>query len=247
MTEGLVCVVLQELRTPETDQVTGSGGEVWRGYSVYTSGYHSVDRLSDIDEFEESYKQTNTSQSSTPGDIHCEDYPAEEEEYVDEVVEVVEEDDDSTPHIISETSKTDSPISTGKISEKSNERQIEEELYSSQEEEDEMIEMFNQRETGGTSLADELALQIELESDKSRLQGEGAGVEGNLLQSEETNGGQTWDNKISEKTLQHSAGAELSCLSPVRSIQNKTDFGIVQGKLSQYFVRESQNIFYKKN
>ena len=45
VTEGLVCVVLQELRTPETDQVTGSGGEVWRGYSVYTSGYHSVDRL----------------------------------------------------------------------------------------------------------------------------------------------------------------------------------------------------------
>ena len=27
--------------------------DIWRGYSVYTSGYQSVDRLSDIDEFEE--------------------------------------------------------------------------------------------------------------------------------------------------------------------------------------------------
>ena len=42
-----------ELSTPECDPCTG---EAWRGYSVFTSGYQSVDRLSDIDEFEESFK-----------------------------------------------------------------------------------------------------------------------------------------------------------------------------------------------
>ena len=43
-----------ELATPECDP--GAAGEAWRGYSVFTSGYQSVDRLSDIDEFEESFK-----------------------------------------------------------------------------------------------------------------------------------------------------------------------------------------------
>ena len=42
-----------ELATPECDPCSG---EAWRGYSVFTSGYQSVDRLSDIDEFEESFK-----------------------------------------------------------------------------------------------------------------------------------------------------------------------------------------------
>ena len=62
--------VAKELRTPEVDlifsPVTLSGnsgsnsaensGEFWRTYSAYTSGYQSVDRLSDIDEFEESFR-----------------------------------------------------------------------------------------------------------------------------------------------------------------------------------------------
>ena len=33
-----------------------NSGEFWRTYSAYTSGYQSVDRLSDIDEFEESFR-----------------------------------------------------------------------------------------------------------------------------------------------------------------------------------------------
>ena len=33
-----------------------SSEDFWRTYSAYTSGYQSVDRLSDIDEFEESFK-----------------------------------------------------------------------------------------------------------------------------------------------------------------------------------------------
>ena len=63
--------VAKELRTPEVDlifsPVTGgvngsqassaeNSGEFWRTYSAYTSGYQSVDRLSDIDEFEESFR-----------------------------------------------------------------------------------------------------------------------------------------------------------------------------------------------
>ena len=61
--------VAKELRTPEVDlifsPVTGgisqnssaeNSGEFWRTYSAFTSGYQSVDRLSDIDEFEESFR-----------------------------------------------------------------------------------------------------------------------------------------------------------------------------------------------
>ena len=133
---------------------------MWRGYSVYTSGYHSVDRLSDIDEFEESLKMGSSNQPATPirssgpptlqdsidnlsldtGDLLGEDYSVdddveEEEEVVEDVDGVVEEeeDEDSTPHIMSETSKTQSPISTGKVS---LERQLEEPLCSSQEEDE---------------------------------------------------------------------------------------------------------------
>eukprot|EP00095_Tigriopus_kingsejongensis_P011180 maker-scaffold456_size166325-snap-gene-0.28 protein:Tk11180 transcript:maker-scaffold456_size166325-snap-gene-0.28-mRNA-1 annotation:"type i inositol- -bisphosphate 4-phosphatase-like" len=43
----------KELRTPDVDPMSS---EFWRTYSAYTSGYQSVDRLSDIDEFEESFK-----------------------------------------------------------------------------------------------------------------------------------------------------------------------------------------------
>ena len=224
---------------------------MWRGYSVYTSGYHSVDRLSDIDEFEESFKMGTNNHPATPirssgtaslqdsvdnlsldtGDLLGEDYSVgddveEEVEDVDGVVEE-EEDEDSTPHIMSETSKTQSPISTEKVS---LERQLEEPL---EEEEDEVIEDFNQGERG-KSLAEELALQIELESDKSRLQGEGggAGVEGNLLEPEELAGSQFWSDKISQQTSQHQLKADLSGedTSPARSLQTKTDFGIVSGK-----------------
>lgn len=69
--------IAKELRTPEVDSYyhssnvvdlnlgnlgsgesssSSSGGDFWRTYSAYTSGYQSVDRLSDIDEFEESFK-----------------------------------------------------------------------------------------------------------------------------------------------------------------------------------------------
>ena len=36
----------------------------WRGYSAFTSGYQSVDRLSDIDEFEESFRQVGLGRCS---------------------------------------------------------------------------------------------------------------------------------------------------------------------------------------
>ena len=51
--------VSKELRTPEVDIFSPSDPEMaefWRSYSAYTSGYQSVDKLSDIDEFEESFK-----------------------------------------------------------------------------------------------------------------------------------------------------------------------------------------------
>lgn len=52
--------ISKELRTPDPDYFSPSldptRGEYWRGYSAFTSGYQSVDRLSDIDEFEESFR-----------------------------------------------------------------------------------------------------------------------------------------------------------------------------------------------
>ena len=38
--------------------ISGNSGDFWRTYSAYTSGYQSVDHLSDIDEFEENFKVT---------------------------------------------------------------------------------------------------------------------------------------------------------------------------------------------
>ena len=200
---------------------------MWRGYSVYTSGYHSVDRLSDIDEFEESLKMGTSNQPGTSlqdsvdnlsletGDLldYSVDDDVEEEEEVEDVDGAMEEeeDEDSTPHIMSETSL---------------ERQLEEPLCSSPEE-DEVMEDFNRGEKG-KSLAEELALEIELESDKSRLQGEGGGAG-----PEEINAEQFLDNKISQQTVQHHLKADLSGedTSPARSLQTKTDFGIVSGKI----------------
>ena len=37
----------------------GNSGNIWKSYSAYTSGYQSVDHLSDIDEFEENFKVCN--------------------------------------------------------------------------------------------------------------------------------------------------------------------------------------------
>ena len=218
----------------------GGGGEVWRSYSVYTSGYHSVDRLSDIDEFEESVKIGSSNLPGTPlqdsfGNLSLDtsellgvtvgDYVEE----VEDIEGVFEEDEDSTPHIMSETSKTQSPIST--IEKVSLDRQLGEPFG---QEEDEVIQRFNQG-VRGNSLAEELALQIELiESDKSILQGESGGVKGNLLQPEEKNAKQFWDNKISQQTLEHHVKPNLrgEDTSLARSIQAKADFGIVSGNIS---------------
>ena len=213
---------------------------MWRSYSVYTSGYHSVDRLSDIDEFEESVKIGSSNLPGTPlqdsfGNLSLDtsellgvtvgDYVEE----VEDIEGVFEEDEDSTPHIMSETSKTQSPIST--IEKVSLDRQLGEPFG---QEEDEVIQRFNQG-VRGNSLAEELALQIELiESDKSILQGESGGVKGNLLQPEEKNAKQFWDNKISQQTLEHHVKPNLrgEDTSLARSIQAKADFGIVSGNIS---------------
>ncbi|CAB4066700.1 unnamed protein product [Lepeophtheirus salmonis] len=60
--------VSKELRTPEVDlfSPSDSSAEFWRTYSAYTSGYQSVDRLSDIDEFEESFKTGSPMGINTP-------------------------------------------------------------------------------------------------------------------------------------------------------------------------------------
>jgi len=162
--------ISKELRTPDADYFSPSydpgTGEYWRGYSVFTSGYQSVDRLSDIDEFEESFKcmsvedktrhyytlfrdlspmespmgtpikvqdkpcsLTDETQLYADSQIQDDDSAIEdslidddnslcEESDINSEIVYEEDDDESTPHIGSETSKTQSPNSVGKISQK---------------------------------------------------------------------------------------------------------------------------------
>ena len=199
---------------------------------MYTSGYHSVDRLSDIDEFDESckvveehgYYASDRSEAATPvdsldnssvdtGDILCDDDNDDR--------------DESTPHILSETSKTQSPVSVDKLEEddeqgqvtlgQGSEQQLDEMEEHSQVESDEP-EKFNQTKTE-TAASEEIAFQIELESDKNKLTPE----------SEEINAKQSEDNKITQQTFQQSKTCEESSS---REEQAKTDFG-------------NKNIFYK--
>jgi len=162
--------ISKELRTPDADYFSPSydpsTGEYLRGYSVFTSGYQSVDRLSDIDEFEESFKCMSVEdktrhyytlfrdlspmetpqgsplkvldkayltieESQTCADSNNKGYDSavedslldddnsigDESDLNSEIV-CAEEDDESTPHIGSETSITQSPSSVGKISQK---------------------------------------------------------------------------------------------------------------------------------
>jgi len=153
--------ISKELRTPDADYLSPSydpsRGEFWRGCSVFTSGYQSVDRLSDIDEFEESMKCMSVEDKTrhyytlftevspmespmgtpvkVPGhpnaiiedpqtheDLLSEDSLLEDNNSLSEESDIDfaidEEDDESTPHIGSETSKTQSPSSVGNISQK---------------------------------------------------------------------------------------------------------------------------------
>ena len=59
-------------------------------------------------------------------------------------------------------------------------------------------------------------------------------MKGNLLQPEEKNAKQFWDNKISQQTLEHHVKADLRSedSSLARSLQAKADFGIVSGNIS---------------
>ena len=201
---------------------------------MYTSGYHSVDRLSDIDEFDESckvveehgYYASDRSEAITPvdsldnssvdtGDILCDDDNDDR--------------DESTPHILSETSKTQSPVSVDKLEEddeqgpvtlgQGSEQQLDEMEEHSQVESYEP-EKFNQTKTE-TAASEEIAFQIELESDKNKLTPE----------SEEINAKQSEDNKITQQTFQQSKTCEESSS---REEQAKTDFG-------------NKNIFFYKN
>ena len=233
---------------------------------MFTSGYHSVDRLSDIDEFEETYKVveeqgcfafvrsgSQSRQPATPirtatlgssadsidnisvdtGDILCDDDSGDEENEVDE---------DSTPHIMSETSKTQSPISAGKDEERlSAEHQVVDDVEpdSSQEDDDDdaMKENFNQAKRE-TTISEEMALEIELESDKTNFAEDRIELYEELLQADEITAKQLEDNKISEGSFQHTTDLDENCEDSREGDQSetKTDFGISLGKICKTFL-----------
>ena len=90
-----------------------------------------------------------------------------------------------------------------------------------------LLQNFNQPETE-TAISEEIAKQIELESDKNNLAEElGGEVEKEILQEDAINTNKCEDNKISQKSLENiSENCEDS-----QTRETKTDFGISLGIL----------------
>jgi len=257
--------ICKELRTPDTDHLSSNSdpnsSEYWRGYSVYTSGYHSVDRLSDIDEFEEPYKpmtvqektknyytlfrdgSPTTNQIGTPirsskisqctdGDSvdsadenTCD--PANDSLSVefDDIEEEID-DDESTPHIVSETSKTQSPSSAGKLSEREEGRQSFNDLkdYVDQVEEDENFETNNEE-------SHEKCMQNDKESKTFQ---DGKYLEEKVLTEDEINAKQFLSNQIREESCKQNTDENSE--DSLRNKEGRGDFGIVlENELSPHY------------
>ena len=178
-----------------------------------------MDRLSDIDEYDESCRiveehgyYSSDSKQSPPteddnisvdtGDLLCDDEDSGDDN------------EDSTPHILSETSKTQSPVSVDKVDEEGqgSETRLADQVESEVNDE---AENFNLGE--GETLREEIAFQIELESDKTKLTLEEAG---------DTNAKQSQDNKIRDE---ESFQQNLNCEDRSEERQ-KTDFGGKSGR-----------------
>lgn len=187
-----------------------------------------MDRLSDIDEYDEScriveehgYYSSDRKQftshddniSVDTGDLLCDDEDSGDDN------------EDSTPHILSETSKTQSPVSVDKVDEEGqgSETRLADQVESEVNDE---AENFNLGE--GETLREEIAFQIELESDKTKLTLEEAG---------DTNAKQSQDNKIRDE---ESFQQNLNCEDRSEERQ-KTDFG---GKSGRFKTKVFKKLF----
>jgi len=260
--------ICKELRTPDTDHLSynsdPNSSEYWRGYSVYTSGYHSVDRLSDIDEFEEPYKPMTVQEKTknyytlfrdgspttnklgtpirSPKAYQEESFAGSTDELFentcdpandslsvefddnDEIEEEVD-DDESTPHIVSETSKTQSPSSAGKLSEKDESRQSSNELkdYTDQEEEQENFETEGKSNYEGGH--EEPGKEITNNDEETENLQDVEYVEEKLLTEDEINAKQFPNNKIKEESCKQNT--DQNSEDSLRNKEGRGDFGIV--------------------
>ena len=191
---------------------------------------------SDIDEFEESSR----AQPAAADTVSV----ATGELALGSELEEAEEDEDSTPHILSEpASDTQSPVSAGRGEGRlSGGCQLVEDVEPDSSQEDEVGPGdgggFNQTKTE-TTIMEEMALQIELESDKNNIRSEqGLGLDEELLhpdqinagQAEEEGEGEEQDNKITEETLQQAGNRADSREGELRhSDTARTFYGISLG------------------
>ena len=198
-----------------------------------------MDRLSDIDEFEEVIKAgvKERSESVDSGQLDLTDILTEivdnifDEDYDDDT----EPDDDSTPHIRSQSS-----VSGGR----------EEEVvgldaqFNLLDSENDGIRQgdFNQEIENLSPSAEKTAEQIGLQSDKSNFSE--FSIEGQKLLSEDNiTDKQSTESRLDEQSLQQRKSDRNLDVSQERDYQeNKTFFGISLGRLVETF-----KIFYLKN
>ena len=206
--------------------------DIWRGYSVYTSGYQSVDRLSDIDEFEEGLRagvrrqekekagevRRQRSEEAESGNDDAEEGEEDEEDVEDEEYVEDEEDEDSTPHILS--SKSQSPVSRGKDGDSAGHAQIEQ-IDSAN---------FNQEIESLSTSTEGMAGQIGFRSDKSCFSEFSVEEGEELLPEDHITDKQSIENKLDEQSLQRKSDTNSDVSQGKESQETKAFFGISLGR-----------------
>ena len=194
--------------------------DIWRGYSVYTSGYQSVDRLSDIDEFEEGLRAgVRRQEKEKVGEVRRQRSEEAESGNDDaEEDEDNEEDEDSTPHILS--SKSQSPVSRGKDEDSAGHAQIEQ-IDSAN---------FNQEIESLSTSTEGMAEQIGFRSDKSCFSEFSVEEGEKLLPEDHITDKQSIENKLDEQSLQRKSDTNFDVSQGKESQETKAFFGISLGR-----------------
>ena len=204
-----------------------------------------MDRLSDIDEFEEVFKagiKEKRSESVESGQFDVADILTEivDNIFDEDDEEDTEADDDSTPHILSL-----SPVSGGKEEEVvGHDAQFNPMDPEDLEKDGVRHKNFNQEIEKLSPSAERMARQIGLQSDKSNFSE--FSIEGEKLLSEENlTDKQSTENKLDEQNLQQRKSDRNLDVSQERDYQeNKTFFGISLGRrILKYSTSFLDNIF----
>ena len=201
-----------------------------------------MDRLSDIDEFEEVFKagiKEKRSEGEESGQFDVADILTEivDNIFDEDDEEDTEADDDSTPHILSL-----SPVSRGKEEEVvGHDAQFNPMDSEDLENDGVRHKNFNQEIENLSPSAEQMAKQIGLQSDKSNFSIEGE----ELLSEENLTDKQSTENRLDEQSLQQRKSDRNLDVSQERDYhENKTFFGISLGRrILKYSTSFLDNIF----